>query len=45
MLAGNFWISFKKWIKKNGYECMNGDSTFYYKRVEGKLVGMIYAAR
>ena len=40
-----FWISFKKWIEKNGYERMNGDSAFYYKRVEGKLVGMIYAAR
>ena len=36
-----FWISFKKWIEKNGYERMNGDNAFYYKRVEGELVGMI----
>ena len=32
-----FWISFKKWIEKNGYEQMNGDNAFYYKRVEGEL--------
>ena len=36
-----FWLSFKAWIEKNGYQKMTGDSAFYYKREDGILTGMI----
>ena len=36
-----FWIRVKEIFKQEGLENIDGDEAFYYKRVDGKLVGMV----